>query len=101
MADLYDKAEYRTRLKLWTIEHFKILPTDERFKELSEETMELLFLSYLHGPFEEELKVLYYAEKSGAGTEEGEGVLTEELLKNLGYDEKDIKEINEAIAKID
>ena len=34
----------------WVLSHYKYLPTDNRYRELSDETKELLFYIYIHTP---------------------------------------------------
>jgi hypothetical protein len=42
------------------MEHFRILPTDQRIKELSEEQIEILYLSFLHLPEDDSVRYSYH-----------------------------------------
>lgn len=78
------------------IRHFRILPTDPRYKELTEEQCELLFLDFLNSPTDEEC-LQFYREK-----EESKAVVEElpiEDLEEMGYSDEEIKNIIKAVVK--
>lgn len=76
------------------IDRFKILPTDPRFKELTVDVMEALFISAMEIPSDEEYRDLYRKAKF-----EEEMELPEDELKKLGYSEEDMIEIKEAVLR--
>ncbi len=75
-----------------------MLPTDQRYKELTDKQAELLFLNFLDSPTDEEY-LRFYRDR-----EEKESVM-EELpegeLEEMGYSEEEIRNIIEAVTKQD
>ena len=73
--------------------HFKILPTDERYKKLTENQKYLLYIGWLELPTSEQIKQ-WYAKKSG------EPIITDEDAENfrkLGYTSAQIKKMKEQL----
>lgn len=69
-----------------------MLPTDERFKSLTDKQKNLLLSMYLEFPTSEVLHTIYeeeYAEHPKVSEEEEEG------LKRLGYSPEQIKKMKE------
>lgn len=90
-----ESANPRTKMRLWLIEHFRILPTDERYKKLSEDQIEILFCNFLSSPIDEEYKNTY---RQGMSKTDVIKSMPTELFKDMGYDENDIKQISQEIA---
>jgi len=89
-----ESANPRTKMKLWLIEHFRILPTDERYKKLSEDQIEILFCNFLSSPIDEEYKNTY---RQGMSKKDVVKSMPTELFKDMGYSEEDIKQISQEI----
>lgn len=75
------------------MEHFRILPTDRRFKELSSEQKEMLFLAFLVMPTDEQYKISY--SKSRISSE-----LPDEVLEEMGYEKEEIETIQQVIRNV-
>ena len=76
--------------------HFRVLPTDQRYKELTNKQAELLFLNFLDSPTDDEY-LRFYRER-----EENESImeeLPEDILKEMEYSEEEIRSIIEAVIK--
>jgi len=95
--EILKEAKPRVKMKLWVIEHFRVLPTDRRYKELLEDQIELLFCNFLSSPTSDDYRESYYREKSAEAVVDS---LPEEALKKMGYNEDDIKKIAEEVRKI-
>ena len=81
---------------MWIVEHFRILPTDQRFKDLTKEQMEFLYLNFLEAPDENVIKKAYiktYIKE--------ERKIDDSDLKDLGYDKEGMEEINKALEDLD
>jgi len=72
------------------MEHFRVLPTDKRFKELNDLQMELLLVNFLNTPDDATLKQTYYKSKKKEAKLEG---LPVHILKNMGYTDADIEKL--------
>lgn len=83
---LHQEAKPKTLERLWLIEHFRVLPTDERYLRLSDDQVAVLLNYWLHASDEEAVKRLYWKDKQpqGPGDEE---------LAALGYSAEQIKAI--------
>lgn len=92
MKEELQQASLEVKLKLWVIEHFRILPTDKRFKRLKWDQVELLFINYISQPSDEQYRQTYIESKQKE---------VEEIPKNsmldMGYNEDEIKEIAKII----
>lgn len=75
---------------MWIVEHFRILPTDKRFKQLSLDQMELLYYSFLNMPLDDALRKYYYDNKEKEDTIKS---LPEEQLHRMGYSKDDIEKL--------
>ena len=91
---MMELASPRQKVKLWVIEHFRILPTDERFKRLTEDQMELLFYYFVSSPTDEQYKKAHY---SNLSKEEVIETLPEDKIKEMGYSEEELKDIRDAL----
>jgi len=83
------------RLDLWVINHFRVLPTDDRFKRLTENQKNLLFIGWLENPSSEQLKEWY-------DRKEDTPVITDEDAKNfeeLGYRKEQIARMRDQLEK--
>jgi hypothetical protein len=91
---LWSDIKPTTNARLWVIEHFRVLPTDERFVKLSESQVSLLYGSWLHSLPDDYVKREYWAsKKEKAPIKEKE----EEALRDLGYSDDDIAAIKKEI----
>ena len=84
-------------MKLWLINHFRVLPTDERFKKLTEDQIELLFISFISMPGDEDYKRAYIRKRTGEELASG---LPREALRKMGYTDEQIKKIAEEVSSI-
>ena len=57
------EASPRARERLWIIEHFRVLPTDERFLRLTDEQIAVIINAWLAAPGDDELKRVYWTER--------------------------------------
>lgn len=73
-------------MKLWVVEHFRVLPTSKEFKELTEDQIDLLFIHFLNRISDDDYKRLYHKNKTDTG-------LPKDQLKKMGYDDTDIVNI--------
>ncbi len=94
MREELDQASLEAKLKLWVIEHFRILPTDKRFKRLKWDQVELLFVNYISQPSDEQYRQTYIESKQKEIEE-----IPESSMLNMGYNEDEIKEIAKIISE--
>ena len=78
------------------IRHFRILPTDPRYKELTDEQAELLFLDFLTSATDEEYLRFY---REGKEKEAAMKELPIEDLKEMEYTDEEIQDIIKAVIK--
>jgi hypothetical protein len=78
----------RTRERFWVCDHYKVLPTDDRFRALTDLQVSALFSGWLYSLPEAELWKAYWSEKS----KEKPKVNAKELL-DIGYSESEIRAI--------
>ncbi len=76
--------------------HFRILPTDPRINNLSDDQIELLFFSFISSPTDNEYK-LWYRKKEQARVAVDD--LPIEDLKKMDYTDEDIENISNALMK--
>jgi hypothetical protein len=94
------KANYRTlakenKLDLWICLYFKVLPTELKYKQLSEEQKTLLFVGFMELPTSEQLKLNYSDERQ-------RNIMTDddkEAFKRLGYSKEKIRKIEDELRK--
>jgi len=84
-------------VRLWAIDNFKVLPTDERYLSMPFEWLEYLFLNYINNYGYDDrrdfyLKELYKSEQRQKYEKEVEG-LHDDLISLLGYDDKEAQGI--------
>lgn len=75
------------------IHHFRILPTDERYKQLTENQKYLLYFGWLELPTSDQIKE-YHTKKAG------DPLITDtdaKDFKKLGYSAKQIKRMKEQL----
>ena len=80
-------------LDLWVCHHFRILPTDERYKRLTENQKHLLYVGWLELPTSDQIKA-WYAKKAT------DPVISEDDANNfakLGYSKEQIKRMREQL----
>jgi len=75
-------------LDLWVCDHYRVLPTDERFLNLSDEQKNLLFVGYLERATDEAIYQSYHSKPEMAVTDEDADVLTK-----AGYSPAQIRRI--------
>lgn len=73
--------------------HFRILPTDERFKQLTEKQKLLLFYGWTELPSSDQIKV-YYDRKEETPVINADD---EENFKRIGYTSKQIAKMKEQL----
>ena len=76
------------------MEHFRVLPTDPKFINLTIDQMELLYVYSVGSPTDEEMKHMYRKHKKEMLEE---NKIPENKLEEMGYSENDIKRIKEVI----
>jgi len=81
---------------LWIINHFKVLPTEDRFKELTELQKNLIFVGYLEHPTSEQLHSAHYGAETTKVTK-----ADEKSFGELGYSQEQINRIREQAEIID
>lgn len=89
------EAVKATSLDLWVCHHFKVLPTDDRFKRLTPRQKDFLYLGWLELPTSDQIKEWYTAKK-------GDPVVSTEDSKNfqkLGYTSEQIKHMKDQLKK--
>ena len=94
---MIENSSPQMKMRLWAINHFRILPTDKRFKKLTDDQVELLFLSSMQLPLEDELRRFYVKKKK---EEEVNKQLPEEVLLSMGYSVKEIESIKKDMSVI-
>jgi len=94
LLEVVEAAELKQKVKLWIIEHFRVLPTDERFKQLTEDQMELLFCYFLVSPTDEQYKE---AHKRNLSKDEVIETFPKEKLKEMGYTEEELENIKQGL----
>ena len=80
-------------LDLWICNHYKVLPTDDRFKRLGDEQKYMLFKAYLEQPLSDEIHKAYRQSKPTLDT------TTENNLKKLGYTPEQLRRLQHEIEK--
>jgi hypothetical protein len=86
MVDL-KKVVKEHAIDLWVIRYFKVLPTDQRFKDLSEKQKLLLLVSFFESPLDEWAYLAHQKSKQVTTAMNDETV---ENLKNIGYTKEQI-----------
>jgi len=83
------------RLDLWVIHHFRVLPTDHRFKSLTVNQKRLLLESWMNLPTSDQLKEYQYR------TTEDPEITTkdEELFALAGYSPEQIARMKDQLEK--
>ena len=91
--------DFELRLNTWIIHHFKVLPTDKRYKTLTQNQKYLILMSYLYAPTSEEmrlsvLKAEYEAKQRSFTDEEKEALIRE------GFKVEDLEKITKDISSM-
>lgn len=79
------------------MEHFRVLPTDERFKQLTDHQINMMFVYYLMRPEDSILKELY---RKNQEVEVVKEELPVDLLKAQGYTDVQIAKIRQELGAI-
>lgn len=90
MEELIKEASPRTVERLWLIEHFRILPTDERYTRLSDTQVSVLVNNWLNMPDEYEMKRSYWEKKLKTIAANPPPV---DQLREIGYSDEEIRKI--------
>ena len=78
---------------LWICHHFKVLPTEDRFKRLTPRQKDLLYVSWTELPTSDQIKK-WHADKKGNPVVTGEDA---KQFRKLGYTPEQIKRIKEQL----
>lgn len=73
---------------MWICHHFKVLPTDKRFKDLTENQKELLLAGFIENPTDKEI-MQYYRNMSKELINEDDII----AFKEMGYTQEQIDRI--------
>ncbi len=80
------------------MEHFRTLPTEKRFKNLSYDQKEALFYNFLNSSSDDAIRKNYWNKyKNISSGESAASTLPKDLLKKWNYSEDDIKKIEETL----
>ena len=91
---LWSSVPPKTSARLWVIEHFRVLPTDERYLNLDDNQINVLYGSWLHSLPDEYVKREYWSNKK----ETTKITEVEEVsLHELGYTEDEIAAIKKEL----
>ena len=93
--EIVESTDSRQKMKLWVIEHFRVLPTDRRYKKLTEEQIEILFCSFVSSPTDDEYKQAF---RRGMSKKEVIDTMPKELMEEMGYTEEDVQQISLQLA---
>ena len=77
--------------RLWAVEHFRVLPTDPRLREMSSEGLAILHQHWLRTMPEDSVKKRYW-EKRAEEMDDDDDDLRQQL-SDIGYDGAAIEEI--------
>jgi hypothetical protein len=91
----YKEAASGNNLDVWTCLYFKVLPTDIKFRQMSEEQKMLLFVAFLETPSPEQMKMNYYKSISGPKITP----VTEKEFRSIGYSSKAISKMKDELRK--
>lgn len=92
--EMTESVNPKMQVRLWVIEHFRVLPTDSRFKELNEDQMELLFCYFINSLTDEQYKRAYHTKMS---RKEVVDTMPKDLMKDMGYTEEEIGNIAQGL----
>lgn len=81
---------------LWVCNYYRVLPTDERFKKLTEKQKGLLIKSFLEQPTDMELHMAYQERQK----REREFSLDYDSLRKSGFSEEQIGRMRREMEKI-
>jgi hypothetical protein len=76
------------------IEHFRVLPTDERYEALSDDQVSFLFSYWILSPGEKDIKADYWRIKR---EELAQSAPPDEALMAIGYSAKQIADIKKEL----
>lgn len=93
MTDLPEVAK-AVALDLWICDHYQVLPTEDRYKKLTEKQKYLLFLGFVDQPTDEQMHRSYRASKTTyIGKEEKQN------LSALGYLPEQLRYMQDQLEK--
>lgn len=81
-------------MRLWVMNHYRVLPTEKRFLDLTPNQIEILFVSGIGLPHESGLRRAYADLREA---EQKATSLPSEILRQQGYSEDEIREMQEAL----
>lgn len=85
-----------TRERLWIIEHFRVLPTDERYLGLTDAQVSIIINNWLYSLGDEDLKRFYWEKKLG----EEKDLPGADDLSELGYSPEQIERIRRELSGV-
>ena len=92
-ADLEELAREES-LDLWVCHHFRVLPTDDRYKRLTNNQKVLLFFGWKTLPSSEQIKRFFDRKEGDPTIDKG----TAANFKKLGYTATQIRRMKEQLA---
>ena len=92
--EMMESAEPEMRLRLWVIEHFRVLPTDPRFKALDEDQMEVLFFHFINSGTDEQHRLAYHTKMSRKETID---TMPRNLMEDMGYTKEELEKITQEL----
>jgi len=91
------KSDPDLKIDLWICNHFKVLPTEDRFKNLTRRQKYMLLLGYIHNPTSEELRLgvlTREAEKAKSSLSKEQ----EAALAESGFSQEQLDEMQQQLA---
>jgi hypothetical protein len=90
---LWDKLSPQTHARLWVCEHFRVLPTEDRYKKLTDLQAGLLFSNWLNSVPDDTLRREYWSSISKKPK-----APSREELAAIGYKPEQIDQIIKEIS---
>ncbi len=81
-------------LDLWICEHYRVLPTEERYKRLSDRQKYLLFLGFVEQPKHDDMHKAYRNSNTHSFSDN-----EKRNLRNIGYTPEQLKRIQDQLGK--
>lgn len=88
------EAAREESLDLWILHHFRVLPTDDRFKRLTENQKVLLFFGWKELPTSDQIKQFFDRKQGDPVIDEG----AEKSFRRIGYTPAQIRRMKEQLA---
>ena len=97
MEEQLKSAPSELTLRLWAMEHFRVLPTDPRLTDLTNDQLEVLFTFSLTSAGDEQMKTRYARLKEEEQVVED---LPREQLRKMGYGKEEIERISQDLRQV-